>query len=109
MDDNETTSVIIASDGYNAYSVPEGIFHHHHNGRQWFHKMYRKLKTPPKSGTPTKENLCIPCCRSLDGKPRDAHVWKKFVNSSALENLKKHIKKIHPELISSETSIKQEV
>ena len=71
--------------------------------------MYWKLNTPPKSGTLTKENLCIPCCYSLDGKPRDAHAWKKFVNSSALENLKNHIKKMYSELITAEPSIQQEV
>ena len=76
MDDNENTSGSIASDGYDSYNIPEGIFHHQHNGRYWFHNMYHKLKTPLNSGTLTKENICIPCCRSLDGKPRDAHAWK---------------------------------
>ena len=54
MDDDETTSGSIASDGYNYYNIPEGIFHHQHNGRHWVHKIYRKLKTPLKSGTLTK-------------------------------------------------------
>ena len=45
----------------------------------------------------------------MDGKPKDAHTWKKFVKSSALENLKKHINKIHPELIRAGPSIQQEV
>ena len=71
--------------------------------------MYRKLKTPLKSGTITKENIFIPCCRSLGVKPRDSHEWKKSVKSSALDNLKKHIKKMHPELIPAEPSIQQEV
>ena len=99
MDDDETTSGSIASDGYDSYNIPKGIFHHQHNGCHWVHNMHRKLKTPLKSGNLTKENICIPCCRILDGKPRDAHARKKFVKSSALDNLKKHIKKIHPELI----------
>ena len=73
MDDDGTTSGSIALDGYDCYNVPEGIFHHQHNGRHWVHKMYRELKTPLKSGTITRENIYIPCCRSLDGKPRDAH------------------------------------
>ena len=109
MYDDETTSVSIASDVYDSYNIPKGIFHHQHNGRHWVHNMYHKLKIPLKSGNLTKENICIPCCRSLDGKPRDAHAWKKFVNSIALENLMKHIKKIHPELIPAEPSIQQEV
>ena len=71
--------------------------------------MYLKLKTQLKSGTLAKENICIPCCCSLDGKPRYAHSWKKFVKSSALDNMKKHINKIHPELIPAEPSIRQEV
>ena len=66
MDDDDTTSGSIASYGYYSYNVPEGIFHHHNNGQQWVHKMYQKLKTPLKLGTITKENLCIPCCCSLD-------------------------------------------
>ena len=45
----------------------------------------------------------------MDGKPRDAHAWKKFVKNSALDNLKKHIKKLHLELIPAETSTQQEV
>ena len=109
MDDDETTSGSIASDGYDSYNIPKGIFHHQHNGRHWVHNMYRKLKTPLKSGNLTKENICIPCCRSLDGKPRDAHAWKKFVKSSALDNMKKHIKKMHPELIPAKTSMQQGV
>ena len=56
-----------------------------------------------------KENLCIPCCRSLDGKPRDDHAWKIFMKSSALENMKKHINIMHPELISDEPSVQQEL
>ena len=99
MDDDETTSGIIASDGYNSYNIPKGVFHHHHTGRHWVYNMYRKLKTPLKSGTITKENIYIPCCRSLDGKSRDTHAWKKFVKSSSFDNLKKYIKKMHPELI----------
>ena len=71
--------------------------------------MYCKLKTPLKSGTLTKENLCIPCCCSLDGKPRDAHAWKKFVKSNSLDNLKNHINIIHPEIIPANPSIQQEV
>ena len=84
MDDDETTSGSIASDGYDSYNVPEVIFHHQHIRRHWFHKIYQKLKTPLKYGTLTKENICIPCFRSLDGKPGDNHAWKKFVKSSAL-------------------------
>ena len=34
---------------------------------------------------------------------------EKFVKSSALDNMKKHIKKIHPKLIPDEPSIQQEV
>ena len=30
MDDYETTSGSIASDVYDSYNVPEGIFHHKH-------------------------------------------------------------------------------
>ena len=70
--------------------------------------MYRKLKTPLKSSTLMKENICIPCCRSLDGKPRDAHEWEKIVDNSALENLKKHIRKMNPELIPDKPSIQHE-
>ena len=73
IDDNETNSGIIASDGYDYYNVPEGIFYHRHNGLHWVHNMYWKLKTPLKSGTLKKENLCIPCFHSLDGKPRYFH------------------------------------
>ena len=91
MDYNETTSGSIASDDYNSYNVPEGIFHHQHNGRHCVHKIYWKLKTALNSGTLTKENICTPCCRSLYGKPRDAHVWKNSVKSRALGNMKKHI------------------
>ena len=109
MDDDETTSGSIASDGYDSYNIPKGIFHHQHNGRHWIHNMYRKLKTPLKSGNIRKENICIPCFRSLDGKPRVDHAWKKFMKSSALDNLKKHIKKLHLELIPAETSTQQEV
>ena len=109
MDDNETTSVIIALDGYDFYNVPEGIFHHQNNVRHWVHQMYWKLKDPLKSGTLTKENLCIPCCCCLGGKLIDAHVCKKSVKSSALDNLKNHIKKMHPELIPAEPFIQQEV
>ena len=109
MDDDETTSGSIASDGHDSYNIPKGIFHHQHNGRHWVHKMYLKLKTPLKSGTLTKKNICIPCCRSLDGKPRDAHAWKNSVKSSALDSLKKHIKKMHPELIPAKTSMQQGV
>ena len=54
MDENETTSGSIASDGYDSYNVPEGICHNCHNGRHWFHNIYRTLKTPLKSGTITK-------------------------------------------------------
>ena len=71
--------------------------------------MYWKLNTPLKSGTRTKENICIPCFHNLDCIPRDAHARKKFVKISVLENLKKHIKKIHPEIITDKTSIPQEV
>ena len=67
------------------------------------------IKDSTKVQHSNEENMCIPCCRSLDGKPRDAHAWKKSVKSSALENLKKHIKKIHPELIPAKPSIQQEV
>ena len=109
MDSDETTSGIIASDGYDSYNAPEGIFHHQHNGQHRVHKMYRKLKISLKSVTLTKENLCIPCFRSFDGKPRYAHVWKKCVKSSAINNLKKHIKKMHPELIPAKPSVQQEV
>ena len=91
MDDDGTTSGSIASDGYDSYDIPKGVFHHQHNGRHWVHNMYWKLKTPLKSGNLTKENICIPCCCSLDGKPRYANAWKKFVESSALDNMKKHI------------------
>ena len=94
MDENETTSVSKASDEYDSYNLPEGIFHHQHNGQHWVHKIYRKLNTPLKSSTITKENICIICCCSLDEKKRDSHVWKIFVKTSALENMKKHIKKI---------------
>ena len=55
MDDGDTTSGSIASDGYDSYNVPEGIFRHQHNGRHWVHKMYHKFKTPLKSGTVTKK------------------------------------------------------
>ena len=109
MDDNETTSGSIASDVYNSYNVPEGMFYHQHNGKHWVHKMYWKMKTTLKSGNITKENICITCCLRLDGKPRDAHAWKSFVKSSALDNMKNHIKKMHPELIPDEPSIKREV
>ena len=78
MDDGETNSGSISSDVYDSYNVPEGIFYHQHNGQHWVHKIYRRLKTPLKSGTLTKEKLCIPCCRSLYGKPRDYHAWKFF-------------------------------
>ena len=105
MDDDETTSGSIASDGYYSCNVPEGIFLHQHNGQHWVHKMYRELKTPLKTGTLTKENICIPCCCNLDGKPRDAHAWKFFVKSSVFDNLKKHIKKMRPELIPDEPYI----
>ena len=54
MYDNDTTSVIITSDGYDSYNVPEGIFRNQHNGRHWVHKIYCRLKTPLKSGTLTK-------------------------------------------------------
>ena len=93
MYDNETVSGSIASYGYNSYTVPEGIFYLQHNRRHWVHKMYRKLKNPLKSGTITKENICILCCHSLDDKPIDAHAWKKFLRSSALDNMKKCINK----------------
>ena len=109
MDADETSSGSIASDCYNSYNIPKGIFHHQHNGRHWVHNMYCKLNTTLKSGNLTKQNICIPCCLSLDGKPIDAHAWKKFVKSSALDNLKKHIKKIYPGLIPSKPSIQQEV
>ena len=108
MDDDEITSGIIDSDGYDSYNVPGGIFNHQHNGRHWVHKMYRKLKTPINFGILTKENLCIPCFHSLYGKPRDVHDWKKFVKSKALDNTKNQIKKMHPELILSEPYIQQE-
>ena len=72
-------------------------------------KIYCKLKTQITSGTLAKENICIPCCCSLDGKPRDAHSWKKFVKSSALDNMKKHINKIHPELIPAKPYIQKEL
>ena len=55
------------------------------------------------------KNSVFSCCRSLYGKPRYAHMWKKFVKSSAFDNLKKHIKKIYPELVPDEPSIQQEV
>ena len=48
MDDNETNSGSIASDVYDFYNVPEGIFYNQHNGRHWVHKTYQKLKTPLK-------------------------------------------------------------
>ena len=54
MDDDDTTSRSIASDGYDSDNIPKGIFHHQHNGRHWVHKMYCKLKTPLKSGNITK-------------------------------------------------------
>ena len=54
-----------------------------------------------------KENFCILCCRSLDGKPRYAHLWKTFVKSSALDNMKEHINKMHPELIPVNPCIQQ--
>ena len=54
MDYDETTSGSIASDGYDSYNIPKGIFHHQHNGRHWVHNMYRKLKTPLKSRNLTK-------------------------------------------------------
>ena len=109
MDDDENNIVSIASDGYDSYNVPERIFHHQNNGRHWVHKIYRKLKTPLKSGTLTKENLCIPCCCSFYGKPRDSHQCKKFVKSSAHDNLKKYINKMYPKLIPAEPSIQEEV
>ena len=109
MGDNDTNSVSIASDVYYSYNVPEGIFHHQNNGRHQVQKMFWQLKTPLKSGTLTKENICIPCCRSFYGKPRDAYAWKKFVKSSALDNMKKHINTMHPEIIPYKPSIKQEV
>ena len=65
--------------------------------------------TPLKSGTIMKENLCFPCCRSLGSDPRYSHTWEMFVKSSALDNLKKHINKIHPGLMIEETSIQHEV
>ena len=54
MGDDETTSGSIASDGYDSYNIPKGIFHHQHNGRHWVHNMHRKLNTPLKSGNITK-------------------------------------------------------
>ena len=54
MDDDETNSGSIDSDGCDSYNIPKGIFHHQHNGRHWVHNMYRKLKTPLKSGNITK-------------------------------------------------------
>ena len=42
MNDDETTGGSIASDGYDSYNIPEGIFHHQHNGRDWVHNMYWK-------------------------------------------------------------------
>ena len=57
MDDDDTTSGSIASDGYDSYNVPEGIFYHQHNGRHWVNKMHWKSKTPQKSITLTKENI----------------------------------------------------
>ena len=72
MDDDETSSGSITSDAYDSYNIPKGIFHHQHNGRHWVQNMFHKLKTPLKSGNLTKENIYIPCCCSLDGKPRDA-------------------------------------
>ena len=73
MDDDETNSGSIVSYGYGSYNVTEVIFHHQHNRRHWVHKIYQTLKTPLKSGTLTKETLCIPCCRSLYVKPIYAH------------------------------------
>ena len=109
MDDDETNSGSIDSDGYNSYNVPEGIFHHQNNGWHWVENIYWKLNIPLRPGTPKKENICIPCCCSLDVKPRDAHARKKFVKSIALENMKKHIKKMNSELIPDEPSIQQVV
>ena len=40
-------------------------------------------------------------------KSIDAHAWKNSVKSSALDNLKKHIKKMHTELIPAKPSIQQ--
>ena len=54
MDDDETTSGSIASDGYNSYNVPEGIFNHQHSGRHLVYNIDRKLNTPLKSVTLTK-------------------------------------------------------
>ena len=54
MDDDESTSGSIASDGYDSYNIPEEIFHHQHNGRHWVHSMYQKLKTPLNYGNLTK-------------------------------------------------------
>ena len=42
MDDYDTTSGSIASDGYDSYNVPERIFHHQHNRRHRVHKMDQK-------------------------------------------------------------------
>ena len=109
MDEYDSTSGSIASDGYDSYNITEGVFILQHNGQHWVHKTYQKLKTPLKSGTLTKLNICITCCRSLDGKLRDAHAWKEFAKSSALDNLQKHIKKMNPELIPAKPSIQQEV
>ena len=109
MDDDETISGNIASDGYDSYNIPKGVFHHQHNRRHWVHKIDWKLKTPPNSSTLTRENLFIPCCRSLYGKPIYAHACKQFVKSSALDNMKNHIKKMHPELIPAEPYIRQEL
>ena len=74
MDDDETTSGRISSDGYDSYNEPKGIFHHQHNGQYWVQNIYPEFKTPLNSGILTKENICIACCCILDGKPRDAHV-----------------------------------
>ena len=109
MYDDETTSGSIASYGYDSYNIPKGIFHHQHNGQHWVRNIYRKLKTPLKSRTLTKESIYIPCCRSLDGKPIYSHAWKKFVKSSALDNMKKHINKMHHGLIPAKPFIQQEV
>ena len=109
IDDDETTSGSIDSYVYDTYNIPEGIFHNQHNGRHWVHKMYQNLKTPLKYSTLTKENICIPCCRILYGKPRDSHARKKIVKSSALDNLKKNNEKMYPELIPAKPSIQQEV
>ena len=38
-DEDETPIVSIDSHGYDPYNVPEGVFHHHHNGRHWVQKM----------------------------------------------------------------------